>query len=167
MNTRVVLLLVVLATARPVQAQTVRGVWKLSDLQKRLSNADTLYVVNFWATWCKPCVAELPAFDSLYLWSAGKPVSVLLVSLDFVEELGRRVNPFLRARKIRTPCYLLDETDGNVFINAVSPDWSGAIPGTLFKLANKKIFREKNMGLKELESTVSGMSAAPHKKSKN
>ncbi len=72
-------------------AQKVLAVYKLGDLLKRIEPADTTYVVNFWATWCKPCVQELPAFDSLT--TENKKLKVLLVCLDFKEEIDKKVNP--------------------------------------------------------------------------
>jgi thiol-disulfide isomerase/thioredoxin len=135
-------------------AQSVSGVYKISDLLQRISTPDTAYVVNFWATWCKPCIQELPAFDSLYTSTRNRPVKIILVSLDFKEDLDKKVNPFLKKNKIRVECVLLDELNGNDFINKISPQWSGAIPGTLFSRNGKKIFAEKKMTLKELEEKL-------------
>jgi thiol-disulfide isomerase/thioredoxin len=51
---------------------------KLDDLDKRIANGkDTTYVINFWATWCSPCVAELPNFEKLHLANLKKPGSAL------------------------------------------------------------------------------------------
>ncbi len=69
------------------KAQSVSSVYKIDELVNRIKNSDTTYVINFWATWCKPCVAELPAFDSL---SKVSNVKILLVSLDFKEDLERK-----------------------------------------------------------------------------
>ncbi len=134
-----------------LKAQTVNGVYKVDALLKRISHPDTIYVVNFWATWCKPCVKELPAFDSLGANSA-PAVKVLLVSLDFKEELAKKVNPFLTKNKVKTTCVLLDEVNGNDFINKISPRWSGAIPATLFRHGDKVYFLEQQVDLKELRS---------------
>jgi len=136
-----------------LKAQTVNGVYKVDALLKRISHPDTIYVVNFWATWCKPCVKELPAFDSLGASSA-PAVKVLLVSLDFKEELEKKVNPFLKKNKVKTTCVLLDEVNGNDFINKISPRWSGAIPATLFRHGDKSYFLEQQVDLKELRSAL-------------
>ena len=50
-------------------------------------NNDTVYVINFWATWCGPCVEEMPYFEQLHARMAEKPVKVLLVSMDFKKDL--------------------------------------------------------------------------------
>jgi thiol-disulfide isomerase/thioredoxin len=135
-------------------AQSVSGVYKIGDLLRRISRPDTAYVVNFWATWCKPCIQELPAFDSLYTGTRNQPVKIILVSLDFKEDLDKKVNPFLKKNNIRVECVLLDEVNGNDFINKISPQWSGAIPGTLFSCNGKKIFIEKKATLQELEGNI-------------
>jgi thiol-disulfide isomerase/thioredoxin len=111
--------------------------------------------VNFWATWCKPCIQELPAFDSLSTMVKNKKVKILLVSLDFSEDLNSKVNPFLIKNKIRTECVLLDEVNGNDFINKISPSWSGAIPATYLKQGNRKRLVEKKLTRKDLEKMVS------------
>jgi len=131
-------------------AQNFKGVYKIDQLLQRVDNNDTTYVINFWATWCKPCVEELPSFDSLFALKSKDPVKIILVSLDFSEELDKKVKPFLKHYKIKNECVLLDEVNGNDFINKVSPAWGGAIPATLFKKGEKKVLIEKKMKLAEL-----------------
>lgn len=124
------------------------SVYKIDDLLKRIhNNSDTTYVVNFWATWCKPCVAELPDFEKLHLNYHAKKVKVILVSMDFKEELEKRVQPFVLKNKYTTEIVLLDEVNGNDFINKISESWSGAIPATLITRNNKSIhqFLEKKL----------------------
>ena len=143
--------------AGALQAQTVSRVYKIDGLLQRISRTDTAYVVNFWATWCKPCIQELPAFDSLYAATANRPVKVLLVCLDFKEELEKKVNPFLRKSNIRIECVLLDEINGNDFINKISPQWTGAIPASLFKYKSAVHFAEKKMHLEELQAQLNAV----------
>lgn len=157
MNTRNKIVLVTCFLAFSLQAQNFKGVLKIDDLLRRIKSPDTLYIVNFWATWCKPCIQELPAFDSLYHQTNQKPIKVLLVSLDFKEELPKKVKPFLAKNNIQIPCYLLDETNGNDFIDKISKDWSGAIPATLFKKGSNQFLREKKMKLAELENNITDM----------
>lgn len=139
MPTKVKLILSLLCIAAFIQAQQVSAVYKLKQLQKRIhNNSDTVYVVNFWATWCKPCVQELPEFEAFSNTHASEKVKVLLVCLDFKDELDKKVNPFLKKNKYQTECVLLDEVDGNTYINAISKEWTGAIPATLVTFKNKK-----------------------------
>lgn len=117
--------------ALPGQAQQV-AVVKLPQLQKRLSQPnDTTYVVNFWATWCAPCVKELPNFEQLNRAYAGQKVKVLLVSTDYASQLDKKVRPFVAKRNLRSEVLLLNETDPNTWMDKVDSQWSGALPFTL------------------------------------
>jgi thiol-disulfide isomerase/thioredoxin len=135
-------------------SQNFKGVYKIDSLLELFNNKDTTYVINFWATWCKPCVEELPVFDSLMILKKNNPVKVILVSLDFKEELEKKVMPFLKKKNRKTECVLLDEVNGNVFIDKISPQWTGAIPATLIKKGDKKVFLEKKIKLDELLENV-------------
>jgi thiol-disulfide isomerase/thioredoxin len=135
-----------------MNAQNVAGVYKINDLIKRLDTSKVPLVVNFWATWCKPCIQELPSFDSLT--ASNNSAKVLLVSLDFKEDVEKKVDPFLKKNKIISDCILLDEINGNDYINKISEQWSGAIPATLFIYKGKKIFVEKKLTRSELEANL-------------
>jgi thiol-disulfide isomerase/thioredoxin len=127
-------LLLVSATfllATPGFAQRV-AVLKFPDLQQRLARAsDTTYVVNFWATWCGPCVQEMPALEKVRAAQTGKKVKFLLVSLDYLSQLDKKVKPFIQKRGLKSEVLLLDETDPNTWLQKVDRQWSGSIPFTL------------------------------------
>ncbi len=135
------------------------AVYKIDDLLKRINNnSDTTYVVNFWATWCKPCVAELPEFEKLHLDSKEKnrKVKVLLVSMDFVEELDKKLKDFLAKNKYTCEIVLLDEINGNDFINKISEKWSGAIPATFITAKDKarNYFHEGKMTFDSINAEI-------------
>lgn len=116
--------------------QSVRVI-KITELENRLNaDTDTTFIVNLWATWCAPCVKELPDFDSIHIAYATKKVKIILVSLDFKEDLHTKLLPFLASKKIKSEVVLLDELNANYFIPKISNEWSGAIPATL--VVNKK-----------------------------
>ena len=122
------------------------------ELQPLLSkNNDTTYVVNFWATWCKPCVKELPAFEKLNKEYASKKVKVVLVSLDFPKQLESKVIPFVENRKIKSQVILLKDPDANKWIPKVDAFWTGAIPATLIYNSNDRKFYERSFTYNELE----------------
>ena len=111
-----------------------------AEMEKMLADpADSLTVINFWATWCKPCVAELPHFEKALSDFSNKPVRIWLVSLDFEEFAKTKVNPFLQRRGIKSKVFLLDETNYDAWLSKVEPTWSGAIPVTLLVNNSKKI----------------------------
>ncbi|MBK8845714.1 MAG: TlpA family protein disulfide reductase [Bacteroidetes bacterium] len=120
------------------------------------STADTTYVINFWATWCKPCVAELPAFVALDHAYKNKNVKVILVSLDFKRQYEERLLPFVKNKHIAPLVMLLDEPDYNSWIDKVDSTWSGAIPASLIINGKKGIrkFYEKEFTFDELKKEV-------------
>ena len=127
----------------------------LDDLDKRIAKGkDTTYVVNFWATWCSPCVAELPNFEKLRLANLKKPVKVLLVSLDFKSKLQKEVIPFVVKNNIKAEVFLLNEPDQQKYIERIDKKWSGAIPATLFVNKSVRRFYEKEFTESELKSTL-------------
>jgi len=95
------------------------------------SNSDTTYVINYWATWCAPCVEELPEFIDIHNEMKEGPFKMILVSLDFPRSLEKRVIPFIKEKGITPEVVLLDD-DPNVWINRVSKEWDGNIPVTQF-----------------------------------
>lgn len=115
---------------------------------------DTTYVVNFWATWCKPCVAELPAFQQLIEETADEPVRVLLVSLDFENQLEKRLLPFVEDRGLQNDVIYLGDTKTNAWIDRVSPEWSGAIPATILLRNGEEAFYERGFTYDELAEVV-------------
>lgn len=126
-------------------AQKALSVYSYANLKERIeNNSDTLYIVNFWATWCKPCVAELPDFEKADSTFKTKKVKVLLISMDFKEDIEKRVVPFLQKNNYKSETIILDETDGS-FIDKISTSWSGAIPATLFIRNNKREFFGKKL----------------------
>ena len=128
---------------------------KIDGLQKLLQEKDhKLHVINFWATWCKPCVKELPQFINLS--RAHPEIDISLVSLDFVQNLETKVYPFLAKNKIDLRVLLIDELDYNLWIDMVDNSWSGAIPATLIiePSTGRRIFLEKEFENNELEVEI-------------
>ena len=134
--------------------QGVSGMYKINDLLNRIKNSDTTYIINFWATWCKPCVKELPVFDSLLTLTKNTATKIILVSLDFKEDIETKVNPFLFKKNINCQVVLLDEINGNDYINKISEKWSGAIPATLIKKGNVKNLAENIVLLNDIQKKM-------------
>ncbi len=129
----------VLGSHRPARPLAPVPVVKWDALARVLdSRADTVYVVNFWATWCKPCVMELPAFEQNARQFRDRPVRFLLVSLDFRQDLEKKVVPFVQKRQLRSEVWLLDEPDYNNWIDKVDSSWEGDIPATLIFHGSRK-----------------------------
>jgi thiol-disulfide isomerase/thioredoxin len=129
---------------------------KFPELQKLMETKDTVLVVNFWATWCKPCIAELPHFEELAKNYEGKKVKVILISLDFKREFSTKLVPYVKNKKIKSPVYLIDEPDYNSWIDKVDSRWSGAIPATLVidEKQEKHFYEKEFSSYFELEKVV-------------
>ncbi len=137
-------------------AQEVEVV-KFDQLQSYINQKNgKIKVVNFWATWCKPCIEELDYFEAINRDYKQENVQVILVSFDFPTQVESKLKPFLKKRKIKSEVILLDETDFNSFIDKIDPRWSGAIPATLIvdSRTGKKDFYEKQFQPGELEAMI-------------
>ncbi len=111
-----------------------------TQLRHRLERqGDTLVVVNFWATWCRPCIEELPLFDSLAHRYRHAPVRVWLVNVDERSRWERSVKPFIRRRQFSLPVLLLAHGGGSQWMGTLHPAWTGTIPATLFWRASDSV----------------------------
>ena len=99
-------------------------------------------VVNFWATWCAPCVKELPYFEKLNQENTN--VKVILVSLDFEKQVESKLIPFLKKKKIASTSIYLADKEYNSWLPKIDKNWSGSIPATVIFNQDKKIFVEQD-----------------------
>ncbi len=111
-------------------------------------------VINFWATWCKPCVAELPYFELINSRYSKEDVEVILVSLDVPKQVETRLIPFVKRQNIESKVVLLDDPDADSWISQINADWSGSIPATLIYKGNKVNFYERSFTYSELEKEL-------------
>lgn len=127
---------------------------QLAGLSHR--GSDSVYVINFWATWCRPCVAELPNLLTVWKKYQGEKVQLLLVSLDDKESWPEQILAFARKRTIDAPLAWLDETDADYFCNLIDRSWSGAIPATLFlkPSAGYRAFYESEFSADSFETAL-------------
>ncbi len=140
------------------QAQQIAAM-SIDDIIKYASSKDTTYIVNFWATWCAPCVQELPEFNKLNRHYAGKPVKVILVSLDFKENYPLRLQTFVQRKRLTPEVIWLTDTNPNDFVPKVDKSWQGSIPATVVINTGKqfKKFIEGQVTEREVKKIVSGI----------
>ncbi|WP_435579549.1 TlpA family protein disulfide reductase [Gilvibacter sp.] len=130
-------------------------IYKFDEFEPLLNQDDgNVYVVNFWATWCKPCIKELPYFETIGEKYAEQNVKVLLVSIDFPKLLEKQVIPFIEKNELKSPVVLLDDTGANEWIPKVDESWSGAIPATVIYKGDQRKFFEQSFTLEELEKEL-------------
>jgi thiol-disulfide isomerase/thioredoxin len=142
--------LLCVGVACEIEAQKVKEI-NYQTLEGIIASKEAkVNVINFWATWCKPCIEEMPAFESISKNYSSKEVSVSLVSMDFSSEL-ERVKKFVSKKGLVSQVVLLNDPDYDSWISKVNANWSGAIPATLIidtKTGERKFFEE---ALKEEE----------------
>lgn len=132
-------------------------IYDFNGFEKFLNQKDDkVYVINFWATWCGPCVKELPYFEKLNKEYASKNVEVILVSLDFPHLYESKLKPFIVDRKLKSKVIVLNDVDMNTWIPKVSEDWSGSIPATVIYRNDNYKFYEQSFDYLELEIEILG-----------
>jgi thiol-disulfide isomerase/thioredoxin len=149
------LILFFLLCSSSVFSQSVESV-KLVDLQKIIHGAgDRVLVINFWATWCAPCIKEIPYFEKLN--TDDKNAEVILVSMDHdLDPNTDKVNRFVTRKKIKSRVLVLTESDPNSWIDKIDKRWSGALPATLVvnSKTGKREFTQGELGEGELEKLI-------------
>ncbi|NTS43365.1 TlpA family protein disulfide reductase [Flavisolibacter sp. BT320] len=153
-----VMLLVMTVASNKGQTQDI-AVWKMADLQTAMDTASGPTILNFWATFCKPCIAELPYFQEAANRYRAKGVKLILVSLDLKEAFPKTVKNFVAKRKITAPVVFLDESNADLFVPAVDSSWSGSIPASLFINRRKgyRQFHETELSKAKLDAEIRKM----------
>jgi thiol-disulfide isomerase/thioredoxin len=128
-----------------VAGQEVKKI-KITDLEKTIAASKTPLIINFWATFCKPCVEEIPYFQEAIKKNKKDSIQLLLVSLDLQNFYPAKIKGFAVKRKFTAPILWLDEYNADYFCPKVDTAWSGAIPASLFinnKTGYRKFFEEQ------------------------
>jgi thiol-disulfide isomerase/thioredoxin len=130
-------------------------IYDYAGFEKFLNKKDgKVHIINFWATWCAPCVKELPYFEKLNTEYSGKNVDVLLVSLDFPHLYDSKLKPFIKKKNLKSKVIALDDVDMNTWIPKVDTKWSGSIPATIIYRNDERKFFEKSFTYEELQTEV-------------
>ena len=155
---KIILLFVFAFSLTSANAQEIKK-WKLQDLEAAIKNSDKPTIINFWATFCKPCIEELPYFQETAKRYNSAGVQLILVSLDLPQAYPKKISAFAAKNKIKAPIVFLDETNADLFCPRVDPNWSGAIPASLFinnKTGYKKFF-EDQLSKEQVEKEIISM----------
>lgn len=148
-------LALVLGFGLSAAAQTVEILTFEQFAAKVANQKQEVVVYNFWATWCKPCVEEMPAFEKLAKDYKAQGLTVVFVSMDFKSKHAKVVE-FVGQKELQSEVVLLNAPDYNAWIDKISPEWSGAIPATIVvkKTGNVHKFHEGSFTYEELVNFI-------------
>jgi len=153
---RILFLLFIVLAASSAQSQQIPR-WKITDVENYIAaSKDEVLVINFWATFCKPCVAEIPSFIKITDQYKSKHVKLVLVSLDLPSYYPAKIAAFAKKHQFNTNITWLEETNADYFCPRVDSTWSGSIPATLIinsKTGYRKFFEEE-MEPKDFEAEL-------------
>jgi len=123
-----------------------------NDTVAQLAKNDTkkLLVVNLWATWCGPCVAELPELVTMNRMYRGRPFRLVTISLD---DPARRDEALrvLEENHVSATNYILNTSDRDKFAEALDRAWPGPVPYTLVIAPGGKVLYRKTGPFDPLE----------------
>ncbi len=133
--------------------------WTAADLKRAMDTATVPTVFNFWATFCKPCIAEMPHFQAAANRFRNRGVRLVFVSLDLKEAYPKTVTAFVKKRGISSPVVFLNEGNADLFVPMVDSTWSGAIPASLFVYPGRgyRRFVEDELSREKLEGEIKKM----------
>ncbi|MGZ3864597.1 MAG: TlpA family protein disulfide reductase [Bacteroidia bacterium] len=131
------------------------GVKDFAQFEKSVRKTnDTLYVVNIWATWCVPCVKEMPFFFQSAKTHANEKVKIVFASMNSLKEM-ETVQGFTDRKNILQDVFILNAGNPNEWIDKVDKSWGGSIPATvMYKESKKVFFREGDFTQTELDSII-------------
>ncbi|MEO7482455.1 MAG: TlpA disulfide reductase family protein [Ferruginibacter sp.] len=130
--------------------------WKITDVEKYMAQKDAVLVINFWATFCKPCVAEIPSFIRITNSYKKDNVKLLLVSLDLPSYYPSKISAFVKKQHFNTRIVWLDETNADYFCPRIDKSWSGSIPSSMIvnTMTGYRKFIEEEMTAEEFEKEL-------------
>jgi thiol-disulfide isomerase/thioredoxin len=129
-----------LLLASTVFSQTIKKV-KITEVEEYIKNSDHPMVVNCWATWCAPCIEEIPYFIETVKKYSDQKVELLLLSLDFPTSYPNKIQELIKKKKFEATFFWLNETNADYFCPKVDPKWDGTLPSTLL-VNNKTGYRQ-------------------------
>jgi len=139
-----------------IETVTVGHVQEIINIEN-----DTLYILNFWATWCQPCKEELPYFDRITQEHEGEPLKVLLINVDEARFVETQLKPFVKKEKLRSEVMWLNRENQRDWIDQISDRWQGNIPVTLFVFYPKGIvdLHDREISYEELIKRIQNITS--------
>jgi len=112
-------------------SQEVKTITSTDEYKALLDNSKgKVVLVNFWATWCPPCVKEFPELVKLYNEYKDKEFVLMFISLDDKSEYDSKLLPFLKKQGVDFTSYFGNFSNPETIMNYVDKSWQGEIPYT-------------------------------------
>jgi thiol-disulfide isomerase/thioredoxin len=157
-NLKLFIIVLLIFFTGTINAQEVKAV-KVTELAKTIKESKTPLIVNFWATFCVPCIQEIPYFQQLVQQYRSKNVSLIFVSLDLKKAYPIEVNKWAKKLNLVFPVVWLDETNADYFCPKIDTSWTGGMPSSL--LVNNATgyhkFYEEQLSREKLEKEIQAM----------
>lgn len=137
-----------------VKAQDIKKI-KATDVLTMMDTTATPLIINFWATWCKPCVSELKYFEKVVSSFKDKKIALVLISLDFADDYEALQN-FVKTKGYACTVYWLNEPNLAIIQEKIDSRFEGSIPATLFinKKKNYKNFHDGQISQSSLKKEI-------------
>ncbi len=135
-----------------INAQELRKI-SIAELEKEIFTTKQPVLYNFWATWCAPCIEEMPYFEKV---ARQHKIRLVFVSLDAPKAWPSTLSDFVKKQGLTTPVYWLNESDADYFCPKIDSSWSGSIPATLYidPAGKSRKFSEGQLSEKELREFI-------------
>jgi thiol-disulfide isomerase/thioredoxin len=152
---RIFVLFLLVGITSSLKAQDIAS-WKVNDVVHYMDKPDSVLVINFWATFCKPCVEEIPYLESISKKYEDKKVKLLLVSLDLKNFYPGLIKNFVEKNNYVSQVVWLNESNADYFCPKINKSWSGVIPSTIIinKKTGYKKFIEEQMKPEQFEQEL-------------
>jgi thiol-disulfide isomerase/thioredoxin len=134
------LLALALCIGNTASSQNIKKV-KIEEIADYIAKSDHPLVISFWATWCAPCVKEIPYFIEEIKKYKEQNAELILVSLDFADAYPSKIASFVKKNNYEASFFWLNETNADHFCPVIDKKWNGSIPSSLF-VNNKKSYRK-------------------------
>ncbi len=141
-----------------IYSQEVKSI-KITDLENTIKESKTPLIVNFWATFCVPCLEEIPYFQEMAGRYKAKNVSLVFVSLDMKAAYPVKVNEMAKRLNLIYPVVWLNETNADYFCPKIDTSWTGGMPSSLFvnNATGHHKFFEEPLSKEKLEKEIQVM----------
>ena len=128
---------------------------KVKDIQQLVKlSGEKVRIINFWATWCSPCIKEMPYFEKI---NENKEADVFLISMDYdLDPNPEKVNRFIARKNLKSKVLYVTEGNPKAWFGKIDKSWQGNLPVTLIinPTTGKRKFIQQELQQGDLEKFI-------------